>query len=45
VFDIFSNLAATFKQTLLIVTHDPEFARRSGRVIEMADGQVLGGES
>lgn len=42
VFDIFSNLAASFRQTLLIVTHDPEFARRSGRVIEMADGMVLG---
>lgn len=42
VFDIFSNLAAAFRQTLLIVTHDPEFARRSGRVIEMADGMVLG---
>jgi lipoprotein-releasing system ATP-binding protein len=45
VFDIFSNLASSFRQTLLIVTHDPEFARRSGRVIEMADGLVLGGQS
>ncbi len=41
VFDIFSGLVRDYQQTLLIVTHDQEFARRSGRIIEMADGQVL----
>lgn len=41
VFDIFSGLMRDYKQTLLIVTHDQEFARRSGRIIEMGEGQVL----
>lgn len=40
VFDIFSRLVQDEHQTLLIVTHDLEFARRSGRTIEMGEGQV-----
>jgi lipoprotein-releasing system ATP-binding protein len=41
VFDIFRELAEEFKQTLLIVTHDEEFAQRTHRIIEMKDGRVL----
>ena len=41
VFDIFTNLAETFNQTLLIVTHDNEFASKTQRIIEMSDGRIL----
>jgi len=41
VFDIFSELADKFNQTLLIVTHDNEFAARTHRIIEMEDGRIL----
>jgi lipoprotein-releasing system ATP-binding protein len=42
VFDIFKNLATDFNQTLLIVTHDPEFAEHTHRIIEMEDGKIKG---
>ena len=41
VFDLFHQLADEFNQTLLIVTHDPEFAAGSDRVIEMDDGRII----
>ena len=41
VFDIFKKLAEEFKQTLLIVTHDQNFADRTHRIIEMEDGRIL----
>jgi lipoprotein-releasing system ATP-binding protein len=41
VFDLFKKLASEFKQTLLIVTHDMEFAKATDRVIEMEDGRIL----
>lgn len=41
VLDIFSNLSKKFNQTLLIVTHDPEFAHHTNRMIEMEDGQII----
>jgi lipoprotein-releasing system ATP-binding protein len=41
VFDIFNNLVKERKQALLIVTHDPDFAARTHRTIEMADGQII----
>jgi lipoprotein-releasing system ATP-binding protein len=41
VFEIFQKLAHEFNQTLLIVTHDPEFANDSDRIIEMADGRII----
>lgn len=41
VFEIFQELAAKFNQTLLIVTHDNEFAKRTNRIIEMEDGRIL----
>jgi len=43
VFGIFKKLSTDFQQTLLIVTHDPEFASKTDRVIEMEDGQIVGG--
>ncbi len=41
VFDIFKKLAQEFHQTLLIVTHDPEFAKNTDRIIEMEDGRII----
>ncbi|MES2765246.1 MAG: ABC transporter ATP-binding protein [Bacteroidota bacterium] len=41
VFDTFKKLSAELNQTLLIVTHDPEFAANTGRIIEMEDGRVI----
>src|SRR4051812_19552430 len=41
VFDIFKNLSQAFNQTLLIVTHDPEFAAGTQRIIEMEDGRII----
>jgi lipoprotein-releasing system ATP-binding protein len=41
VFDIFKELAEHHQQTMLIVTHDNEFAERSGRIIEMEDGKII----
>lgn len=40
VFDIFRQLSGEFRQTLLIVTHDNEFAARTQRIIEMEDGRI-----
>jgi lipoprotein-releasing system ATP-binding protein len=41
VFDIFKELAEEFDQSLLIVTHDNEFAQRTHRIIEMEDGAII----
>jgi lipoprotein-releasing system ATP-binding protein len=41
VFDIFRELAETYRQTLLIVTHDPTFAERTHRIIRMEDGRII----
>ncbi len=41
VFNVFKELSSEFKQTLLIVTHDPEFASNCDRIIEMEDGKIL----
>lgn len=42
VFDIFNNLVKEKNQTLLIVTHDNDFAQRTHRIVEMADGRIIG---
>ncbi len=41
VFDKFKELTQEFGQTLLIVTHDQEFAKATDRTIEMEDGRVM----
>ncbi|WP_448104458.1 ABC transporter ATP-binding protein [Pedobacter panaciterrae] len=41
VFDIFKELAESYRQTLLIVTHNQAFAENSGRIIEMDDGKIV----
>lgn len=41
VFDIFKELAEVYHQSLLIVTHDNEFASRTNRIIEMEDGRII----
>lgn len=41
VYNKFKELAQEFGQTMLIVTHDPEFASGTDRIIEMEDGRVI----
>lgn len=41
VFEIFKELAVVYNQSLLIVTHDSEFANRTNRIIEMEDGKII----
>ncbi|MDZ4746952.1 MAG: ABC transporter ATP-binding protein [Saprospiraceae bacterium] len=41
VFDLFQKLAREYQQTLLIVTHDMEFAQATDHVIEMEDGRII----
>ena len=42
VFSIFRDLAAR-GQTIIAVTHDPDFAAGTDRIIEMSDGQIISG--
>jgi lipoprotein-releasing system ATP-binding protein len=41
VFNIFKELAEVYHQSLLIVTHDNDFANRTHRIIEMQDGNII----
>lgn len=41
VFDILHDLARSQGQTIIAVTHDPEFAQNSDRIIEMKDGEII----
>ena len=41
VFDIFREISSISGQSLLVVTHDEDFAHRSDRIIEMADGRII----
>jgi lipoprotein-releasing system ATP-binding protein len=41
VFDIFKKLTEDFKQTILIVTHDTDFADKTDRIITMEDGRII----
>jgi lipoprotein-releasing system ATP-binding protein len=41
VFDIFNELTQENKQTLLVVTHDSDFAQRTHRTITMEDGKII----
>ncbi len=41
VFSIFKELSRELGTSLLIVTHDPDFASKTDRIIEMADGEII----
>lgn len=41
VFSIFQDLSKELGTSLLIVTHDPDFAAKTDRIIEMADGEIV----
>jgi len=41
VFSIFKELSESYQQTLLIVTHDNDFASKTNRIIEMEDGKII----
>jgi lipoprotein-releasing system ATP-binding protein len=41
VFDIFNELVQTFNKTLLVVTHDQNFAKNTQRTIVMEDGRIV----
>jgi lipoprotein-releasing system ATP-binding protein len=45
VIDIFQRIAAEQNQSIIAVTHDPDFARASHRVVEMADGKLISGNT
>lgn len=41
VFEILKDLSSHKGQTIIAVTHDPEFAQKSDRTIEMKDGEII----
>jgi lipoprotein-releasing system ATP-binding protein len=41
VFEIMKNLSKERGQSIIAVTHDPDFAERSDRIIEMKDGEII----
>lgn len=41
VFNIFQELTRSFGQTIIAVTHDDDFAKKSDRIIEMKDGFII----
>nr|WP_297782867.1 ABC transporter ATP-binding protein [uncultured Allomuricauda sp.] len=42
VFNIFKNLKEEQGLSLLVVTHDEDFAKRTDRIIQMEDGMIIG---
>jgi len=42
IFDIFRELTHNQGQTIIAVTHDDDFARKSDRIVEMKDGRIVG---
>lgn len=41
VFEIFKELKEKYNQTILVVTHDMDFANKTDRIITLHDGEVL----
>lgn len=41
VFDIFRQISIENNQTIITVTHDPDFAKGGDRIIEMSDGRII----
>lgn len=44
VFDIFARLAREERRTVIVVTHDPDLARRATRRIHLVDGRIVSDE-
>jgi len=44
VFELFREINREYRQTILVVTHDPEWAARSDRVLRLLDGRLVGDE-
>ena len=44
VFLYFERLVSEEGKTVIIVTHDPDLARRMGRTVTISDGRITGGE-
>ncbi len=43
ILDLFRDLNQRLGQTIVMITHNPEAAPVGHRIIEMKDGEVLGG--
>jgi len=43
VFNIFRDLSKEKNFSLLVVTHDHDFADKTDRIIEMGDGRIISG--
>jgi lipoprotein-releasing system ATP-binding protein len=43
VFGIFKELTTELNTAMLVVTHDLDFAKKTDRIIEMADGRIVNG--
>ena len=41
VLDMLQELNIKYKQTILLITHDPDVAAMADRIIEMRDGKIL----
>jgi len=41
VFDVLRKLSDEFDMSMIIVTHDRDFAKKTDRIIEMKDGFIL----
>jgi lipoprotein-releasing system ATP-binding protein len=41
VFDILRELSNSRGQSMIVVTHDNDFAAKTDRIIEMADGKII----
>jgi len=44
VYELFRELNRGFGQTILVVTHDTDWAARSDRVLRLLDGRLVGDE-
>lgn len=42
VFEIFKEICEKQNQTIIVVTHDEDFAARTDKIIEMKDGEIVG---